>query len=133
MTKASKETASRRQEIPGAVSMSEDFPGGWTVNFETETADVDTTPFYDHLPDKKCQTTHMGYVIKGCIRYHTDEGEEVFNAGDAYYVPPGHTSFVHEGTEYVEFSNTEAQNQTYASTVDYWRFLAPGDPLIIAP
>lgn len=68
MAKASKETASRRQEIPGAVSLSEDFPGGWTVNFETETADVDTTPFYDHLPDKQCQTMHLGYVLKGCIR-----------------------------------------------------------------
>lgn len=133
MPKASKQTAPRRQEIPGAVSLSDDFPNGWTVNFETETADVDTTPFYDHLPDKQCQTPHMGYVIAGTIRYRTAAGEEVFNAGDAYYVPPGHTSFVHAGTEYVEFSTTREQTETYERVVNYWEFLEPGDPLIIGP
>lgn len=133
MAKASKDSASRRQEIPGAVSLSEDFPDGWTVNFETETADVDTTDFYEHLPNKQCQTMHLGYVLKGTIRYRTAQGEEVFNAGDAYYVAPGHTSFVHEGTEYVEFSPTRDQTETYQRVVDYWAFLKAGDPLIIAP
>ncbi|MDO5498321.1 MAG: hypothetical protein Q4F67_01420 [Propionibacteriaceae bacterium] len=133
MPKASKLTATERHEIPGAVSVSENFPNGWTVNFETETADIDTTPFYDHLPDKKCQTPHLGYVITGTIRYRSAEGEEVFTAGDAYYVPPGHTSFVHEGTDYVEFSPTKEQAETYQRVVDYWAFLKPGDPLIIAP
>lgn len=46
---------------------------------------------------------------------------------------PGHTSFVHEGTEYIEFSTTREQTETYARVVDYWAFLKPGDPLIVGP
>lgn len=133
MAKASKKTASLRREIPGAVSLSEDLGDGWTVNFETETADVDTTDFYAHLPGGQCRTPHLGYVLKGTLRYRTDHGEEVFVAGDAYYVAPGHTAFVEEGTEYVEFSPTREQNETYDRTVDYWAFLQAGDPLIVGP
>lgn len=133
MPKASKHTAQRRQEIPGAVSVSTDFPNGWTVNFETETEDVDTTPFYQHLPNQQCQTPHMGYVIAGEIRYRTSSGEEVFRSGDAYFVPAGHTSVVLAGTDYVEFSPSEKQTETYQHVVDHWGFLKPGDPLIIAP
>jgi hypothetical protein len=135
MPKVSKATASVLQQIPGAESRSENFPGGWTVNFETETEDVDTAGFYKGMPDDQCQTLHMGYVLKGTIRYRTAAGEEVFEAGDAYLVLPGHTSFVHAGTEYVEFSPTEEQVRTYARVVDTWQsLLQSGDyPVIYAP
>ena len=49
----------------------------------------------------------MGYVIKGKVAFRSGDGEEVFEAGDAYYVGPGHTPVLYAGTEVVEFSPTE--------------------------
>lgn len=120
MPKASKSTASIRQEIPGAVSLTENFDTGWTVNFETETADVDTISYSKGLPGGQCQTPHLGYVIAGRITYRTSRGDEVFEAGDAYHVEPGHTSLVEAGTEYVEFSPTDLQVQAYRATGTSW-------------
>ena len=46
----------------------------------------------------------------------TDRGsraqEETFEAGHAYYVPPGHTPTIYAGTEVVEFSPSEELAQT---------------------
>ena len=38
----------------------------------------------------------------------------IFETGDAYYVPPGHTPVLYAGTEVVEFSPTEQLQQTLA-------------------
>ena len=38
--------------------------------------------------------------------------EEVYNAGDVYYVLPGHTPVIGEDTEYVEFSPLDRYHQT---------------------
>lgn len=123
MPKASPESATGRHEIPGAISRSQAFPNGWTVNFETETADVDTTETDAGLPEGRCMTPHLGYVIKGRITYRTDAGDEVIEAGEAYAIDPGHTSFVEAGTEYVEFSPTEQHKAVYDHAVDSWRRL----------
>jgi ribosomal protein L16 Arg81 hydroxylase len=40
--------------------------------------------------------------------------EETYEAGDAYYVPPGHTPVHHAGAEIVEFSPTEGLVETIA-------------------
>lgn len=41
-----------------------------------------------------------------------DGKEEVYETGEAYYAPPGHTPTLYEGTEIVEFSPTEELQQT---------------------
>jgi hypothetical protein len=38
--------------------------------------------------------------------------EELFEAGDAYYVGPGHTPILYAGTEVVEFSPSDKLGQT---------------------
>jgi hypothetical protein len=38
--------------------------------------------------------------------------EESYEAGDAYYVPPGHTPVHHAGAQIVEFSPTDVLAQT---------------------
>ncbi len=136
MPKASKSTASVRHEIPGAVSLSENFPNGWTVNFETETADVDTTEMNKGLPGGRCQTRHLGYVISGRITYRTATGDEVIEAGEAYSIEPGHNSFVEAGTEYVEFSPTEQHTAVYEHAVASWRQVVDSGDLrhwVVAP
>jgi quercetin dioxygenase-like cupin family protein len=46
-------------------------------------------------------------VIRGKITYRFADHDETYTAGDAYYVPPGHTPLLHAGCEIVEFSPTE--------------------------
>ena len=38
--------------------------------------------------------------------------EELFEAGDAYFVGPGHTPILYAGTEVVEFSPTKELGET---------------------
>lgn len=78
--------------------------GGNTVEFGKFKQVVDPTPLFKGLPDDRCQCPHWGYVIKGRLRYRFKDHEEVYEAGDAYYVSPGHTPVLEAGVEYVEFS-----------------------------
>jgi hypothetical protein len=107
MPKASKETASEHETLEGYEGHFEHFDGGWTVGFEAYTQDADLTPFFRGLPNDQCPCEHMGYVVKGKVAFRSDDGEEVFEAGDAYRVGPGHTTVIYAGTEVVEFSPTK--------------------------
>lgn len=70
--------------------------------------DIDATPLLRGLPGDRCQCPHWGYVIKGKMTMRFADHEETYEAGEAYYVPPGHTPIRHEpGTEVVQFSPAE--------------------------
>ena len=113
MPKASKETASEHETLEGYEGHFEHFEGGWTVGFETYTQDADLAPFFKGLLDDQCQCEHMGYVIKGKVAFRSSDGEEVVEAGEAYFASPGHTPVLYAGTEVVEFSPTEALGHTF--------------------
>lgn len=113
MPRASKATASETAELEGYEGHMEHFDGGYTVAFETYTADADLTPMFVGLPDDRCQCEHWGYVISGKVTFKSANGEETFETGDAYYVPPGHTPVLYAGTEVVEFSPTDKLEQTF--------------------
>ena len=112
MPKASKQSASESEIVEGYEGHFEHFDGGYTVAFESYTQDADLTPFFKGLPDDRCQAAHWGYVVKGKVAYHFADRDEVFEAGDAYYAPPGHTPEIFAGTEVVEFSPTEELGRT---------------------
>jgi hypothetical protein len=114
MPKASKDRASEHETVEGYEGHFEHFEGGWTVAFETYTQDADLSPLFRGLPDDRCQCEHMGYVIKGKVAFRSADGEELFEAGDAYYVGPGHAPVLYAGTEVVEFSPTEELGRTLA-------------------
>lgn len=86
--------------------------GGMHVSFETWKKTTDVTPFLKGLPDDRDQCPHWGYVLKGRIRVRYKDREEVYNAGDAYYVAPGHTGIIEAGTEDLEFSPVEEYKKT---------------------
>ena len=44
--------------------------------------------------------------------FRFSDHEETHEAGDAYYVPPGHTPVHYAGAEIVEFSPTEILGET---------------------
>lgn len=114
MPKASKTTASESLEVEGYEGHFEKLEGGYTVGFETYTQDADLAPFFHGLPDDRCQCPHWGYVLKGKVSFRFADREETYEAGDAYYAPPGHTPVLYAGTEIVEFSDTRELDRTVA-------------------
>ena len=114
MPKASKITATDAVVLDGYEGHFENLDGGYTVGFETYTADADLTDLFVGLPEDRCQCSHWGYVVKGRVTFKTSNGDETFEAGDAYYVGPGHTPVLYAGTEVIEFSPTEALQETLA-------------------
>jgi hypothetical protein len=109
--KASKRTASQVEDMGVLESRSEEL-GGYMVEFTTFRADADATPFFKGLPDDRCQSPHWGYVLKGELTFTYADREETYEAGDAYFGPPGHIPLVKAGTEIVEFSPTEEYRRT---------------------
>src|SRR2546422_11720905 len=51
MPKASKESATHTEQVEGYEGHFEQFEGGYTVGFETYTADADLAPLFKGLPD----------------------------------------------------------------------------------
>ena len=112
MPHASKTSASETVEVEGYEGHIQHFEGGYTVAFERYSADADFAPLFRGLPHDQCQAEHWGYVISGRLTFKSDDGEETFETGDAYYVPPGHTPVLYAGTEVVEFSPTRELMET---------------------
>jgi hypothetical protein len=112
MPKVSRETASQAVTLEGHQIHTEDLEGGYSVCFESHTADADVADWFRGLPDDRCQVPRWGYVLAGMITFRFPDGEETYVAGDAYYVPPGHTPVHYAGAEIVEFSPTEALHET---------------------
>jgi mannose-6-phosphate isomerase-like protein (cupin superfamily) len=104
MPKVSRESA--QVDDHGMVEDRHGEIDGYTVNFVTFRQDVDATPLLKGLPDDKCSCSHWGYVLKGRLTYRFADREEVFEAGDAFYLPPGHVPLAEAGSELVQFSPT---------------------------
>lgn len=106
MPKVSRDTASQTMALDGLQVHIERLEGGYTVCFESHTADGDLAGLFRGLPDDVCHFPRWGYVVAGKVGFRFPDGEETYEAGDAYYVPPGHTPVHYSGTELVEFSPT---------------------------
>jgi glyoxylate utilization-related uncharacterized protein len=105
MPKVSKQSATEVDH--GLVVEWSEHLDGYTANFVNFRQDVDTTPLLKGLPGDRCQCPHWGYVLNGKLTFRFADHEEVFEAGDAFYVPPGHTQQADAGSEYVQFSPSE--------------------------
>lgn len=114
MPKVSKESATQGGDYGPVVDRADQLDS-YTANFVTFRQDVDATPLLKGLPDDRCQCPHWGYVITGRLTMRFADHEEVFEAGDAWYAPPGHVPVQHEpGTEIVQFSPTQQLAETEA-------------------
>lgn len=72
----------------------------------------DYATLFKDLTDGRCQAPHWGYVLSGTLKIKYADHEEAINAGEAFYLPPGHIPYVDENTELVQFSPAEAFKQT---------------------
>ena len=86
MPKTSKTTASESFESRGTKVIEDLARTPWGPRLQGR----GSRRLFVGLPDDHCQYPHMGYVIKGKLRFTFADGrEETYEAGDAYFAPPG--------------------------------------------
>ena len=56
----------------------------------------------------------LGYLFSGRITVTYADHEEVYEAGDAFYMTPGHVPAAAAGSEFVQFSPTEQLTEVTA-------------------
>ena len=89
--------------------------GGYTINFVSIRETMDLAPMLASLPGGKCNCPHWGYMIAGQMTVRYSDHSEVFKAGDAFYMPPGHVPSADAGAEFVQFSPADQLALTEAA------------------
>jgi hypothetical protein len=103
-------TATTRSEAPIAIEGNgvefrmQDIGGDMATAFVHLPKGADLGPALKGLPDDLCQCPHWGYLLKGRLKMRTKTGEEVYEAGQAFYWPAGHAPVALEDCDYVDFS-----------------------------
>jgi hypothetical protein len=77
--------------------------GDMTIDFASSPP-IDLAPLLKGLPDDLCQCPHWGFLFKGKIVVRYADHEETIEAGQAYYMPPGHAPEALEDIELLQFS-----------------------------
>ena len=112
MPKIAKQHATHVETMGGFEGRYEHLDG-YTIGFEAYTQDADPGPLFQGLPGDRCQCPHWGVVLKGTLVYnYADGSQDVIQAGEAYYAPPGHLPVFAAGTEIAEFSPSEQLRAT---------------------
>ena len=106
MPKVSRESATNVADMGAAEDRGEELDG-YAVTFVTIRQDADLAPMLKGLPDDRCQCPHWGYVFSGTLTWRYADHEEVCEAGEAYYAPPGHSPSATAGSEFLLFSPAE--------------------------
>jgi hypothetical protein len=78
----------------------------YTISFTDFNADIDGAPMLRELPNGNCACPHWGYVFAGRATFTFPDHVEVYEEGDAFYVPPGHTPAHDAGNQLLMFSPT---------------------------
>ena len=79
--------------------------GGMFASYNEYPKGTDASPLLQGLKNNSCQCPHWGYMIEGVMQIKYDDGtEEVLNAGDIFYLPPGHIGIIDEDTKVIEFN-----------------------------
>ncbi len=92
-----------------------ELDGGYTVNFITFREDTDMTAMLASLPEGRCACPHWGQLTRGRVVVHYQDHDEVIEAGQAYYMAPGHVPDVAAGSELLMFSPTNELAATEAA------------------
>jgi hypothetical protein len=108
----SKKELIKTMETSGLVIQETEW-GIMHLGIETYKERTDLAPLLKGLPDNSCQSPHWGYMVKGSMLVKYKDGEEIIQAGDAYYLPPGHIAIVEADSEMVEFSPKDEYQKTH--------------------
>jgi mannose-6-phosphate isomerase-like protein (cupin superfamily) len=106
MPKSSADTTDKVLDLPVVLDRSSDLDG-YTVSFVSIRETQDLGPMLAPLPGGHCSCPHWGYLTSGRMTVRFGDREEVYEAGDAFYMPPGHVPTAEKGTDLVMFSPTD--------------------------
>ena len=111
MPKLSKDSAPNVQDAGPAIDRGGDLDDT-SVDFVTIRQSHSLAPLLKGLPGDSCQCPHWGYLLAGRITVSYADYEETYEAGDAFYMLPGHVPAAEAGTEFVQFSPREQLAKT---------------------
>lgn len=95
-------------EAPETVMRKLSGLGNMDVNYHELPKGLDFTPLLKGLPNDMCHCPHWGYILEGSFRFiYNDKTEEVFEEGDVFYAPAGHTAIVDKDLKFIDFSPTK--------------------------
>jgi hypothetical protein len=114
MPKISRETAPNVQDAGPAVDLGGHLDD-YTVDFVTIRQGHSLAEMLRGLPGDSCQCPHWGYLFAGKLTITYADHEEVYEAGDAYYMTPGHVPAAETGSEFIQFSPKEQLAETMAA------------------
>jgi len=114
MAKVSRTTADDVQDF-GVAEDRTTTTDGYTIGFTTIREAHDLAPALAGLPGGHCTCPHWGYVTRGRVVFTFADRQEVYEAGDAFYTPPGHTPAADADTELVMFSPADQLAATEAA------------------
>jgi len=97
MPSLSKDSAPNVQDVGPAVDRGGDLDDT-RVDFVTITESHSLAPLLRGLPGDSCQCPHWGYLFAGKITVSYADREETYQAGDAFYMTPGHVPAAEAGT-----------------------------------
>ena len=116
MPKVSSETVDNVTDFGPATDRNSTLDG-YTISFVTINQTHDLAPMLASLPGGHCTCPHWGYVFSGRMTVTYGDRVEVFEAGDAYYMSPGHTPAADAGSQFVMFSPADELAATEAAIV----------------
>ncbi|MGW0117612.1 hypothetical protein [Streptomyces sp. NPDC003327] len=122
MTSFTREDTPVAMEGDGLDFRMQEAGGDMTVAFIHLPQGTDLGPALKGLEGDLCQCPHWGYLFKGRIRMRTADGEETYEAGQAYYWGPGHAPEALEDSDVVEFSPTAE----FTAVIDHVKAQAAG-------
>jgi hypothetical protein len=114
VAKVSRTTAEKVQDF-GPAEDRTTTADGYTMGFTTIREASDLAPAFANLPGGHCSCPHWGYVFKGRLVFTFGDSVEEYEAGDAFYAPPGHTPAADADTEFVMFSPADLLEATDAA------------------
>jgi hypothetical protein len=114
MPSAAHDELPEQEIVPGYSSRFADW-GGITVAFEKAHAGQDVSAMLQDLPDGRCQAPHWGFLFSGRIVVDYGDKQETIVGGQAYYIAPGHSLTFEEDSEALEFTPTDALEETLAA------------------
>jgi hypothetical protein len=111
---ASREELPLQEIVPGYSSRFTDW-GGITVAFEHAEAGQDGSAMVKGLPDDRCQAPHWGFLFSGKVVVDYGDRSETVEAGQAYYIAPGHRITFEADSDALEFTPTAELEKTFAA------------------
>jgi hypothetical protein len=98
-------------EAEGVEIRMTEIGGGMTAAFLRFSKGTDMGDVLKGMPDDLCQCPHWGFMFKGRVKLRTKHGDEFYEAGQAFYMSPGHAPEALEDCELLDISPSDQWNE----------------------